>query len=272
VLLGRAFASLLVPGQAQPPPEAWAAAAGIAFAVSGGGNTALALAGVQVFRAGGRVSVLLLSIALLYAARAVSAWRFRRQVQLWLVLLPIGLLDQVGRPNLERQQRWAEAFAADAALAGELEQKLPAGRIFQLPIALYPEAPVQHRLEPYELLRLYSHSWSLTFSYGAHKGRGAEVWQQDLLRQPLAVAIARLEEMGFSAIAVHGRAFPDDGAALVAALEAAGARQAFASSTQSVRVLLLPRARLRAGLEISAGVRPVVTAGESAAGKARSTP
>lgn len=240
VLLASAFASLLLPRQIEPAPEAWVAVAGIAFAVSGGGNTALAIAGVQLFRAGGRVSVLLLAVALLYAARSLSAWRPRRQALALLLLLPIGLGDQLPRPDLTRQQLAARQFAADARFAAELEQRMPGGRIFQLPVALYPEAPRLHQLEPYELLRLYSHSWSLQFTYGAHKGRGFERWQRDLLTLPWPAAIARLEQLGFSAVAVHGRGYADNGDALVAALEAAGGGPTLAAGAPAIRVVLLP--------------------------------
>ena len=103
-----------------------------------------------------------------------------------------------------------------------------------------PEAPRVGRLEPYELLRLYSHSSTLRFSYGAHKGRGFETWQQEVAAMPAKDAVARLHEFGFSAVAIYGRAYPDRGAGLLKAFQEAGGGPNFSHSVQPIHVILLP--------------------------------
>lgn len=240
LLLAAAFAALLAPERRQAPPEAWQAVLALLFAIAGGAGMALAVAGIQVFRAGNRASVLLLAIALLFLARLLSAWPPRRQIPLLLLLAAIGLADQLPRRDAERQQAEAALFEADAALAAELETAIPGGAIFQLPVALYPEEPAIGRLEPYELLRLYGHSRTLRFSYGDHKGRGTELWQRELLALPWPEAFARLRERGFAAIAIYGRAYEDRGAALAAAIEAAGGIPISRHAVQPIRVILLP--------------------------------
>lgn len=242
VLLGAALAALLDPQRRRAPPEAWPAILALSFAIAGGGGMALAIAGIQVFRAGNRASVLLLAIALLFAARALSAWPPRRQAAALLLIGAVGLADQLPRRDGERERAAQALFAADAALAAQLEKAIPGGAIFQLPVALYPEEPPIERLEPYELLRLYSHSSTLRFSFGAHKGRGAERWQRRLLELPWPAALAELRRRGFAAVAIYGRAYPDRGDALAAAIEAAGGGPVLSHAVQPIRVILLPSA------------------------------
>ncbi len=89
-------------------------------------------------------------------------------------------------------------------------------------------------------MRLYGHSRTLRFSYGDHKGRGSELWQRELLTLPWPEAFARLRERGFAAIAIYGRAYEDRGAALAAAIEAAGGIPISRHAVQPIRVILLP--------------------------------
>lgn len=240
VLLAATLAALLAPERRRPPPEAWPAILALLFAIAGGAGMALAIAGIEVFRAGNRASILLLAIALLFAARTISAWPWRRQAALLLVAGALGLGDQLPRRDTERERAAAALFEADARLAAQLEAAIPGGAIFQLPVALYPEVPPIDRLEPYELLRLYFHSETLRFSFGHHKGRGHERWQREILALPWPEAIPALRRKGFAAVAVYGRAYPDRGAALAAALEAAGGGPTLAHAVQPIRVILLP--------------------------------
>lgn len=241
LLLGRALLAIRPAPGPRPPPEAWAAVLGLLFAVAGGGNSLLGLLGINTFRCGLRISILLMAIALLFAARSLAAWTRRRQTACLMILLVIGLFDQWPRKRADVDALAAANFAADAELAARLETVMPGGAIFQLPILLYPEAPRVGRLEPYELLRLYSHSSTLRFSYGAHKGRGFETWQQEVAALPTKDAVARLHELGFSAVAIYGRAYPDRGAGLLKAFQEAGGGPTFSHSVQPIHVILLPR-------------------------------
>lgn len=241
-LLAATLAALLVPERRRPPPEAWPAIVGFLFAISGGVGTAVAIAGVHVFRAGIRVSILLLAVALLYAARVISGWRPRRQFAALALIAVVALFDQLPRRNLAAEAFEKTLYDGDARMAAELEAAIPGGAIFQLPLAEYPEGKPVGPLEPYELLRFYVHSKTLRFSYGAHKGRGDDLWQREILELPWPEALSRLRQLDFSAIAVYGRAYPDRGAALVAEIEAAGGGPTFSLAPQAIRVILLPPA------------------------------
>ena len=241
LLLAAALASLLAPARCAAPEEAWPALFALAFATSGGLGMAMAIGGLQLFRAGNRASVLLLTIALLFAARTLATLAPRRRLALLALLAAGGLADLPSR-NRQLEAREAALFAADAELAASLEQAMPGAALFQLPLAAYPEAPPIGAFEPYELLRLYSHSSTLRFSYGAHKGRQLEAWQADILRQPWPEALARLRQAGFAAIAIYRHAYADRGAALAAAIEAAGGRPLPLRAAVPIRVILLPPA------------------------------
>lgn len=240
LLIGRALLAIRPVSGPRPPPEAWTAVLSLLFAVAGGGNSLLGLLGVTSFRCGIRISILLMAIALLFAARSLSACPRRRQIAFLLVLVAIGLFDHWPRKRADVDALAAANFAADAELAARLEAAIPGGQIFQLPVLLYPEEPRVGRLEPYELLRLYSHSSTLRFSYGAHKGRGFETWQREVAALPAPEAVARLRELGFSAVAIYGRAYPDRGAGLVEAFQQASGGPTFSHSAQSIHVILLP--------------------------------
>jgi phosphoglycerol transferase len=242
LLLAATLAALLQPERRRPPPEAWPAILGFLFAISGGAGTAIAIAGIHVFRAGNRVSILLLAIALLFAARVIGGWRPRTRAAALALIAAVALFDQLPRRDLEFEAFEKTLYEGDARMAAELESAMPGGAIFQLPLADYPEGRPVGPLEPYELLRFYVHSKTLRFSYGAHKGRGDDAWQREILALPWPEAFARLRELGFSAIAVYGRAYPDRGAALVAAIEAAGGGPTFSLPPQAIRVILLPPA------------------------------
>jgi phosphoglycerol transferase len=247
VLLGWTFAAVAAPGRFRPPAEGWVVALSFAFAIAGGGGMALAITGWRYFRAGNRLSILILAIALLFLARWLSAWRWRARAWTLAVLLVAGVWDAMPRRDQARDARWAELYQGDVELAARLETArseglLPSGRIFQLPLAEFPEGPPVDRLDPYELLRLYVHSWSLEFSFGAHRGRGDDAWQREVAALPWPEAFNRLRERGFDAIAVYGYGYEDRGQALVAALKAAGGVPLAAHPTQTIQVILLPPA------------------------------
>ena len=208
----------------RPPALALWAAGVLAFALSGGLNTALASLGLDQFRASNRYSIHLLVIALLFlahtTARVTARWSRGRQWLAVAALTAFGLWDQIPRtPSVEHRAGLAAQAALDRALGAELERALPAGTaVLQLPVAVFPEQGPILGMTDYEHLRLFLGTSTLRFSYGHLAGHRLLVWQRNVARLPPAQLIAAAERAGFGAIALHRPGLPDQGAALTAAL------------------------------------------------------
>jgi phosphoglycerol transferase len=89
----------------------------------------------------------------------------------------------------------ADAFASDRDFVHQLEDRLPAGStIFQMPYSTFPEG------RGYEHLRLYLHSHSLKWSFGAMRGRYADLWQRHVVGQPIEEMASTLAWSGFAGV------------------------------------------------------------------------
>jgi hypothetical protein len=225
-LLGTAVVALL--RRRRPPALAFWAAGVLAFALSGGLNTALAALGLDQFRASNRYSVHLLVVALVFlaqaAARWTAPWSRARRLLVVAVLTAVGLWDQIPRtPPAEHRAGLAAQAELDRSVGAELERALPAGTaVLQLPVAVFPEQGPILGMSDYEHLRLFLGTTSLRFSYGHLAGNRFLVWQRNVARLPPAQLIAAAERAGFGAIALHRAGLPEQGKDLTAALLGAG--------------------------------------------------
>jgi phosphoglycerol transferase len=179
-----------------------------------------------------RVSVFIAFLALAAAALVLQkverqCTTFRSRILLYgslALLLAAGIVDQ--SPAALRPGPMWEAvnriqFEADAEFAARMEALLPAGAaVYQLPFALFPEAPAVHKMEAYEHFRPYLHSKSLRFSHGAVQGRAADQWQRSLADLPVNSLVAAIKQAGFQAIYIDRRGYADAGKELEAALTA----------------------------------------------------
>ncbi|HVT71789.1 MAG TPA: hypothetical protein VHD61_01525 [Lacunisphaera sp.] len=198
------------------------------FFVVGGFNSILALAGVDLFRAGNRYSIYLLAICLLVLASWASR-RFRRVSPrtAWVattLVVAVGLWDQLPRPrrdvSLAEQGRridWDRQFGA--ALAAHLP---PGAAIFQLPVVAFLEQPPVNRMTDYELFRPWLNTAGLRFSYGLLAQDRALRWERRVAALPVEQMCTRLEAVGYAAVYLNKTAYPDAGNRLRAQLEAAG--------------------------------------------------
>ena len=169
--------------RSRPGAIAWI----LAYAVVGGLNGLLGLAGFVWLRATNRTSIWILAVVLLWGATAISraAWtrRRRRSVVAAALLAALTLVDQLPprTPPQAIRERGA-VLASDAVFTRSLEAALPAGAmLFQLPVVDFPEGqPVRGASLDYEHLRLYLHSTQLHFSYGSRASRatrGSGAWR-----------------------------------------------------------------------------------------------
>jgi hypothetical protein len=203
----------LVGGRADDvPSECWQVLWVVLCFSTGGFNAILGAAGVTLFRAACRYSVVILAIVLLWAARRLSQSAASSSGPAALaaaaLLALVVLWDQVPRtPGTERRALITRQVEGDRDYVRRMEAALPEGAmVFQLPIMAFPEAPAVG-VPPYDHFRPYLYGDRLRYSFGSMKGR--DTWQEDLGRLPFEQAVAELKQRGFAAIAINRNGFPD---------------------------------------------------------------
>ncbi len=232
------------------PIAAWQVLWIVVTFTTGGLNTILGAFGFTLFRTGSRYSVVILAIALEYAAEWLST-RTRQaeakgeadtvRIAVLSAVAVVGLVvlwDQVPRaPTGEQMMRIASQVASDQAFATEMESVLPAGAmVFQLPVMDFPESPLP-TISSYDHFRPYLYTRTLRYSYGSMKGRPREDWQKvvqqkmfdgatpDQQAQKIRFNIANvnaaldeIQKQGFMGLYINLNGFPDRGKGLLDAL------------------------------------------------------
>jgi hypothetical protein len=240
--LRRIIARRALPGQALS--AGWL----VAYSTVGGLTNVVALvAGFQTFRATNRVAIFISALVLIFLvirlSRLTCRWPAWRRMTAALVVVAVGLLDQVPRSaSVEQKAEIASKVQSDQKLGRELEATLPPGAmVFQLPVVGFPEVVPPFRLVDYEHFRPFLTTSTLRFSYGAAKFRARSRWQRDLENVPAATLVRRLESYGFAALYLNRNGYEDRAKRLLSELAALGRnRQIESSQGHQVVVLLHP--------------------------------
>jgi hypothetical protein len=185
------------------------------IATVGGGTAALALFGVDWFRASGRIGVFFSLWALLFLFGALH--RVTRTRPRWTTLTLAGLIGVVGwfeqTPWFDHEAARSKSsaqLADDRATVAALERAAgPEALIFQLPFVPFPEAGRTLRLPDYEHFRPFLASDGLRLSYGGLRGQAATNWYAATAQLAAPLMVARLQEAGFSALWIDRRGFLD---------------------------------------------------------------
>jgi phosphoglycerol transferase len=206
-------------------------AVALLLSVAGGGGAIVSwLLGPQ-FRAMNRISVVIafVSIAALLLAvdgglRAVSdRWRRRLLPPAAILLLAIGLWDQIPLHVRPDAARIAAEFESDRTFVREIERRLkPQALVLQMPYIGFPEAVPLHKEPVYSHLRGFLQGENLRWSYGGMKGRSGDLWHRALAQLPLEEQVEVARQSGFSGIWVERRAIQDAGVELEAHLRTLG--------------------------------------------------
>jgi phosphoglycerol transferase len=111
------------------------------------------------------------------------------------------------------------AWDSDEAFVEDLEAELPAdAAVMQIPYVKFPEGyPLPGAIRDHDPFRGYLHSESLRWSYGAMKGRSADV-VACLREAPVPVLVDAARAWGFDAIWLDRAGFEDAGEAVVTSL------------------------------------------------------
>jgi len=249
-LAGTAITRIASGREKEVPIEAWWVLWIVLAFTTGGLNAIVGALGFTMFRTGARYSIVILAITLLWAARQLTSMQADAEAKtgqmaaprLWMagaaLLCGLILWDQVPQaPTAATIDAITRQVEADREFTEQMEAALPAGAmVFQLPVMDFPEAPIPG-VPPYDHFRPYIFSKQLRFSFGSHKGREREKWQQQLQNLLVAGAapdqeakkirfntdnvrraVDELKKLGFAAIYVNRNGFPDRGKGLEEAL------------------------------------------------------
>ena len=180
---------------------------------------------------------LLLRAARRAAGRLGAAWHGPAAAAGLAALLVCGLLDQVPLERLAAlRQGSAAAFEEERALVRTIEAQLPPGAmVFQLP---HMTVPVDRATDPpmlyYDPGRMYLHSRSLRWSWGAMIGRNHD-WGRAVDALPVAERLRVLALAGFSGLFIDRWGYTGARRPPFATLEAAIAAVVGASPVTSAR-------------------------------------
>ena len=199
------------------------------IASNGGLYVVAWLAGFEWMRALNRSSILVLFLALAWAAVAAAPLlrgplqgRQRPFAVLAIATVAVvGLADQVPpRPFPNSYADTAKAYWHDQNAFAELESGLPRGAaVLQLPVRHFPGAVPRWKSADYDMLKPYLHTQNLSFSYAGVQGREQE-WQLDVERITGRTLVQVATVMGFDAILIDRWGYPDDAARHDEALKA----------------------------------------------------
>lgn len=203
---------------ARPPSSAdgrtladagWLSLGGVLLATVGGFGAMVAVLLPQI-RAYNRISIFLAFFALLAVAVGVDRLAARlaptRAALLGgvfaVLLVVVGLLDQVSPAFVPAYAQTKATWRADAAFVAEVESGLPANAaVFQAPYMAFPEPGGPFfQMQDYDHFRGYLHSSRLRWSYGAMKGTEADTWQRETASLPPVQMAAKAKAAGFSAL------------------------------------------------------------------------
>lgn len=217
----------------------------VAFHSVGGVNSLLALFDFKLFRSVNRVSIMVLAWVLLFGTwwlpRLLKRLPRPARAAVALLLAAFGVWDQLPVLRDARAVEWDRRIStADRLLVREAETRLGDGaHVFVLPAMDFPEVQPVGGVGVYDLFRPTFFTRTLVFSHGDDKGRPDAQWKFRTATLPAPAMVAELRARGFSGIYLDKRAFPEGARALIASLEAAGARVVATSSENDTLFLAL---------------------------------
>ena len=186
----------------------------------GGISALIAATLTPQFRAWNRISIFVSFFALLAVATALTAlgrrwgggWRRLAFLGVLTATLVAGVLDQTSRAYVPPYETIRREYESDGRFVQRIEDRLPEdGRILQLPYIPFPEAGLTGKVGDYDHVRLYLHSDSLRWSFGAMKGRPDD-WLASRRNEPLRRLVSDARAAGFDGVTVDRLAYADRGA------------------------------------------------------------
>ena len=204
----------------------------ILFSLVGGINLLIGTIGFTWLRATNRFSIFLLIIGLIYTLRYLSKnLSIAKIIFISILGVLITYIEFIHprltyeRDHLKNSYNFVkQEISDDKKLVEAIEQKVPNGKVFQLPVTTFPEFGFSHKMPDYEHLRPFLHAESLSFSYGQVRGRAPfhHGWQNSLSKLSTGDMINEIGLMSFNVILFSKLGYPDEGHFLRATLDKMG--------------------------------------------------
>jgi hypothetical protein len=149
-------------------------------------------------------------------------WMRRARYPILAAVLLFGYFDQTPwgwnpfNPHaMEKIDLMAERFRSDKRFFQKIEATMkfeaagpPGTRVFCLPYSGFPETPPVFKMSAYEHARGYLMTDSLSWSFGAMKGREADTWAKEVTRSKPDEMLRRVVARGFDGLLIDSRGFP----------------------------------------------------------------
>ncbi len=183
------------------------------FVASGFGSVITATLS-PLIRAWGRLSVMVIAIALVVLGLVMTAWLISRRARpalyaLLAVMTVLTLADPVVNSHHVDTSFGSSLKRNVAPYVATAESRLPSGcPVLELPISLYPEVPPTYRSLDYSGLIPNLYSTDLRWSYGAVKTTDEGQWVKKNLDKPPAEQIALAKKAGFCALQLDMFGYP----------------------------------------------------------------
>lgn len=184
--------------------------AAVLLATIGGFSTIFSVFITSMLRGYNRISVFIGFISILALGillnNAIDKIKHKKLATACISLLIICIVAiQLPRGN---NFVWAKLASSDADFIHSIEQSVPENScIYQLPYKKFPETGPINKMNDYHLLTGFLHSKTLKWSYGAVKGRPADLWNEWVSNLPLSQRLKVLSIVSFEGVYVDWRAY-----------------------------------------------------------------
>jgi phosphoglycerol transferase len=141
-------------------------------------------------------------------------------VALFAGIFTFGARDQTTETWKPEYDKLARQYSIDGVFVSQLERRLPRhAMILQLPYVSFLTTELPHDVQQEDHLRLYLHSSSLRWSYGAVVGRPADQWLRQTTAQETEAMLERVCLLGFAGVLVDRLGYADAGEGEIARLQ-----------------------------------------------------
>jgi phosphoglycerol transferase len=170
-----------------------------------------------------------------------------------VALLGFGLLDQTNAGSTPNYAVIDRAWKSDETFVHGVEQRLPTGAmVYQLPFIIFAQSPTRFELQGYDLMKGFTHSKNLRWSYGGLQGREAD-WQYGASRLPPDDLVALLAGIGFDGLTIDRAGYEDHAAGIERALTALVGGPDLVSPDERLSFFDLSKARARLHRDATTG-------------------
>ncbi|MDN7181211.1 sugar translocase [Caballeronia sp. SEWSISQ10-4 2] len=192
----------------------------------GGFSALFALLVSPLIRAWNRASVFIaffsVAASLMLIERAMARIKRTRTLNYATLASAIGLCvfavwDQTTSACLPCLESSQASYRSDSVFVTSIERIVgKRGNIYQLPYVAFPEVPPVNGLQTYDQARGFLQSKTLGWSFGAIKGRQADIFFRALASEPLARQLEVTRRLGFAGVWIDRRGYQDAGRAIEA--------------------------------------------------------